>query len=86
MGGLLKLASKQQANSLQMIWKVWVPGALLTLARGIYLNCDHSVSCSAMSECYYGHGGLGDLATRCSHERFNTRIMIITIVVLIILI
>ncbi|MBB6255312.1 methionine ABC transporter permease [Nitrospirillum iridis] len=65
-----------------LILMVLLPEALPALVAGITLTAVVLVSFSAMAG-VVGGGGLGDLAIRYGYQRFNTQVMIATVVVLI---
>jgi D-methionine transport system permease protein len=65
--------------------KVLLPEALPGLVAGVTLTCVVLVSFSAMAG-VVGGGGLGDLAVRYGYERFNTEVMLATVVVLVMLV
>jgi D-methionine transport system permease protein len=69
----------------QIILKVLLPEALPGLVAGVTLTSVVLVSFSAMAG-VVGGGGLGDLAVRYGYERFNTLVMLATVVVLIVLV
>jgi D-methionine transport system permease protein len=69
----------------QIVRKVLLPEALPSLVAGVTLTAVVLVSFSAMAG-VVGGGGLGDLAVRYGYERFNTEVMLATVVVLIVLV
>jgi D-methionine transport system permease protein len=69
----------------QIVYKVLLPEALPSLVAGVTLTVVVLVSFSAMAG-VVGGGGLGDLAVRYGYERFNTEVMLATVVVLIVLV
>jgi D-methionine transport system permease protein len=69
----------------QIVHKVLLPEALPSLVAGVTLTVVVLVSFSAMAG-VVGGGGLGDLAVRYGYERFNTEVMLATVIVLIMLV
>lgn len=68
-----------------IILMVLLPEALPALVAGITLTVVVLVSFSAMAG-VVGGGGLGDLAIRYGYQRFNTQVMVATVVVLVALV
>lgn len=68
-----------------IIVMVLLPEALPALVAGITLTVVVLVSFSAMAG-VVGGGGLGDLAIRYGYQRFNTQVMVATVVVLVALV
>lgn len=81
--GLVEAAEAMGASPLQIITKFMIPEALPSIIRGITLTLITLVAYSAMAGAI-GGGGLGDLAIQYGYERFDTSIMIGTVVLLII--
>jgi len=69
----------------QIVHKVLLPEALPGLLAGVTLTVVVLVSFSAMAG-VVGGGGLGDLAVRYGYERFNTEVMLATVLVLVMLV
>lgn len=68
-----------------IIVMVLLPEVLPALVAGITLTVVVLVSFSAMAG-VVGGGGLGDLAIRYGYQRFNTQVMVATVVVLVALV
>ncbi|MFC7332747.1 methionine ABC transporter permease [Rhodocista pekingensis] len=68
-----------------LIFMVLLPEALPALLAGVTLTLVMLVGFSAMAG-VVGGGGLGDLAIRYGYQRFNTEVMVATVVVLILLV
>jgi len=83
--GLKEAALAMGATPLQIIYKVLLPEAYGSLARGATLTVITLIGYSAMAGAI-GGGGLGDLAIRYGYQRFETNVMIWTVVVLIIMV
>lgn len=83
--GLIEAASAMGANVWQIISKVLIPEALPGIVNGLILTMINLIGYSAMAGAV-GGGGLGDLAIRYGYQRFDIRVMLMTIVVMIILV
>ncbi|MFK3617270.1 ABC transporter permease subunit, partial [Coxiella burnetii] len=83
--GLVEGTRAMGAKHLQIMRKVLIPEALPTSVRGITLRAFTLVGSSAMAG-VVGGGGLGVLAIRYGYGRFDIRVMLITIAVLIVLV
>ncbi|HOJ01032.1 MAG TPA: methionine ABC transporter permease [Anaerolineaceae bacterium] len=83
--GLVEAAQAMGCSVWQIITKVLIPEALPSLILGITLTIISLISYSAMAGAI-GGGGLGDLAIRYGYQRFETEIMIATVILLIILV
>lgn len=83
--GIVEASQAMGASPLQIIIKVLVPEALPTLVRNVTLTAVMLVGYSAMAG-VVGGGGLGDLAIRYGYQRFEIKVMIVTIVILIALV
>lgn len=83
--GLVEAAQAMGCNYLQIVLKVLIPEALPSLVLGATIMVISLLSYSAMAGAI-GGGGLGDLAIRYGYQRFDTPVMVATIVVLIVLV
>lgn len=83
--GLVEAAQAMGCSPWQIILKVLVPEALPSLVLGVALTIISLIGYSAMAGAI-GGGGLGDLAIRYGYQRFETAIMIATVVLLIVLV
>jgi D-methionine transport system permease protein len=83
--GLVEASQSMGATPLQIILKVLIPEALPTIIRGATLTLVTLVGYSAMAGAV-GGGGLGNLAINYGYERFDIRIMLITVVILIVMV
>jgi D-methionine transport system permease protein len=83
--GVIEAAQSMGASNLQIIWKVLLPEARPGLIAGITITTVALVSYTAMSG-VIGGGGLGDLAIRYGYQRFQTDVMIVTVVILLVLV
>lgn len=83
--GLVEAAQAMGCTRWQIILKVLIPEALPSLILGTALTIISLIGYSAMAGAI-GGGGLGDLAIRYGYQRFETGIMIVTVVLLILLV
>jgi D-methionine transport system permease protein len=83
--GVIEAAQSMGASNLQIIWKVLLPESRPGLIAGITITTVALVSYTAMSG-VIGGGGLGDLAIRYGYQRFQTDVMIVTVVILLVLV
>lgn len=83
--GVTEAAQAMGANTRQIILKVWIPESLPALIHGFTVMLVSLIGYSAMAGAI-GGGGLGDLAIRYGYQRFETEIMALTVVVLLILV
>ena len=82
---LIEAAKSYGASNSQIIFRVMFVESLPSLINGITLTLIIVVGFSAMAGTV-GGGGLGDVAIRYGYERFQTDIMIQTVIVLLILV
>ena len=83
--GLIEAAQSMGCTRWQIILKVLIPEALPSLILGVALTIISLIGYSAMAGAI-GGGGLGDLAIRYGYQRYETSIMVITVVLLILLV
>jgi len=83
--GLIEAAQAMGCTRWQIILKVLIPEALPSLILGVALTIISLIGYSAMAGAI-GGGGLGDLAIRYGYQRYETTIMVITVVLLILLV
>ncbi len=82
--GVIEAARAMGATNWQIIWKVLLVEARPSLIVGATICTGTILGYSAMSGTV-GGGGLGDIAVRYGYYRWETGIMIVTVVLLIIL-
>ena len=80
--GLIEAALSMGATTKQIIFKVLVPEAMPAIMHCITITIITLIGYSAMAGAV-GGGGLGDLAIRYGYQRFDTTVMIETIVILV---
>ena len=84
-GGVIEAAQSMGASTMQIIMKVLLPEALPSLINGSAIAATTILGCSAMSGAV-GGGGLGKLAIMYGYNRYQTDIMFITVVLLIVIV
>ncbi len=83
--GVIEAAKSMGASTMQIIMKVLLPEAKPSLLVGAALSITTILSYSAMSG-FVGGGGLGDIAIRYGYNRYETDIMLVTVVILVIIV
>lgn len=83
--GVIEASQAMGASSFQIISKVLLPESLPGLIAGMTITVVTLVSYTAMSG-MVGGGGLGDLAIRYGYYRYETGIMIVSVIVMVILV
>ena len=83
--GVIEAAQSMGASPLQIIFKVMLPEAYPSLINGSVIAMTTILGYSAMVG-VVGGGGLGDLAIRYGYHRYQTDIMLVTIVILIVVV
>lgn len=83
--GVIEAAQSMGASNWQIVWNVLLPESRSGLVAGITITTVALVSYTAMSG-VIGGGGLGDLAIRYGYQRFQTDVMIVTVVILLVLV
>ncbi|MGQ7280584.1 methionine ABC transporter permease [Brevibacillus thermoruber] len=83
--GVIEAAQSMGASNWQIIWNVLLPESRPGLIAGITITTVALVSYTAMSG-VIGGGGLGDLAIRYGYQRFQTDVMVVTVVILLVLV
>lgn len=83
--GVIEASQAMGATNLQIIYKVLIPESMPAIILGITITIVNVIGYSAMAGTV-GGGGLGDLAIRYGYHRFDTEIMIWTVIILIIIV
>lgn len=83
--GVINMAESCGASTWQIIWHILLPEIFPSIIASITVTAIALVSYTAMAGTV-GGGGLGDLAIRYGYQRFQTNIMVITVVLLVILV
>lgn len=83
--GVIEAAQSMGAGIFTIIWKVLLAEARTSLLVGVTIAIGTILGYSAMAG-VVGGGGLGDIAIRYGYYRYETDIMIVTIVILVVLV
>ena len=83
--GLIEAAEAMGATHTQLIFKVLLPEAAPALLRGACLTIISLIGYSAMAGAV-GGGGLGELAINYGYQRFDTMVMLETVIILVVLV
>lgn len=83
--GVIEAAQSMGASTFEIITRVMIPEALSSIILGITTTIINIIGYSAMAGSI-GAGGLGNLAITYGYMRWETDVMIITVIVLIILV
>lgn len=83
--GVIEMAQSTGASTWQIINRVLLPEARPGIIAGITITTVALVGYSAMAG-VIGGGGLGDLALRYGYQRFQTDVMIVTTVIMVLLV
>jgi D-methionine transport system permease protein len=81
--GIIEAAKSFGASNSQIIFKVMLKEAMPSIMSGITLTIISIVGYSAMAGAI-GGGGLGDAAIKYGYQRFQTEIMLYTVIILIV--
>ncbi|MFL0199045.1 methionine ABC transporter permease [Exiguobacterium acetylicum] len=83
--GVIEAAEAMGATPFQTIFRFLLPEALGSLILNLTIATVGLIGASAMAGAI-GGGGLGDLAITYGYQRFDTKVMIITVGILVILV
>lgn len=83
--GVVEAAQSMGASTWQIIWKVLLPEAKPSLLVGAAISITTILGYSAMAGAV-GAGGLGDIAIRYGYHRYQTDMMFVTVVLLVIIV
>ncbi|WP_333648965.1 methionine ABC transporter permease [Lacrimispora sp.] len=83
--GVMEAAKSMGASAFQIVWKVLLPEAKPSLLIGAALSVTTILAYSAMAG-FVGGGGLGDIAIRYGYHRYQTEMMLVTVVILVIIV
>ena len=83
--GVVEAAQSMGASTWEIIWKVLLPEARTSLLVGVTIVTGTILGYSAMAGTV-GGGGLGDIAIRYGYYRYETDVMIVTIIILVLLV
>lgn len=80
--GVIEAAQSMGASPMQVVWKVLLPEAGPSLIMGAAIAVTTILGYSALAGFVAG-GGLGDIAIRYGYNRYQTDIMLVTVVILV---
>jgi D-methionine transport system permease protein len=83
--GVIEAATAAGASPMQIVRYVLLPESLPGLLRGLTVTAVSLIGYSAMAG-IVGGGGVGDLAIRFGYYRYETTVMVVTVVILIALV
>lgn len=83
--GKLEAAISMGSSTFDIVFKVLIPESLSSIILGITIAVINILGYSAMAGAI-GAGGLGDLAIRYGFYRFDTKVMIISVIIIIFLV
>ncbi|WML42941.1 methionine ABC transporter permease [Neobacillus sp. PS3-40] len=83
--GVIEAAEAMGATPAQIIFRFLIPEALGSLVLSLTIATIGLIGASAMSGAV-GGGGLGDLAITYGYQRFDTKVMLITVGMLIVMV
>ena len=80
--GVVEAAQSMGASTFQIIWKVYLPEAKPSLVLGGAISIVTILAYTAMAGSV-GGGGLGDIAIRYGYYRYDTGVMLVTLVFIV---
>lgn len=83
--GVIEAAQSMGANNLQIVWKVLLGEARVSLISGATITIGTILGYSAMAGTV-GGCGLGDIAIRYGYYRYQANILLVTVILLIALV
>ena len=83
--GVVEAAQSMGATDRQIVFEALLPEAMPGIVAAITVTAVALVSYTAMAG-VVGAGGLGDLAIRFGYQRFQTDVMVVTVVLLLIIV
>src|SRR4051812_31414563 len=83
--GVIEAAEAMGATPLQIIFRFLLPEALGSIILSLTIATIGLIGASAMAGAV-GGGGLGDLAITYGYQRFDTKTMFVTVIILIIMV
>ena len=83
--GVVEAAKTMGATNMQIAKKVLLPESVPSLIRGFSITTITLIGYSAMAGAF-GSGGLGDIAIRYGFHRFEPKVMLITVVLIIVIV
>lgn len=83
--GVIEAAQSMGASTISIIFRVMLTEARTSLITGAAIVTGTVLGYSAMAG-IVGGGGLGDIAIRFGYHRYETQVMVVTVIILIILV
>lgn len=83
--GIIEAAQSMGSNPFEIIYRVMIPEALPGIIYAITITTVSLIGLSAMAGTV-GGGGLGDFAIRYGYQYFQTDVMVVTIIILLLLV
>ena len=83
--GVIEAAQSMGATTWQIIWKVLLPEAKPSLLVGAAISITTVLGYSAMSG-FVGGGGLGNIAINYGYYRYETDMVFVTVVILVVIV
>lgn len=83
--GLVEASYAMGATNMQLVRKVLIPEALPALISGFTLTLVNLIGYSAMTG-FAGTGGLGTMAINYGYNRYDTKIILITVIIMVALV
>lgn len=83
--GVIEAAQSMGASTFTIIWKVLIGESRVSLVAGATIALGTIIGYSAMAGTV-GGGGLGDIAIRYGYYRYETDIMIVTVILIVVLV
>ena len=83
--GVIEAAKSMGSNPLEIIFRVYIREGLPGIVRAITITMVSLIGLSTMAGSI-GGGGLGDLAIRYGHQRYQTDITYVTVIIILILV
>lgn len=83
--GIIEAAKSMGASNMQIVTKVYLPEARPSLLTGAAISITTILGYSAMAG-FVGGGGLGTIAINYGYYRYQTDIMILTVIILVIIV
>lgn len=83
--GVIEAARAMGSSTFQMIWKVFLPEARPSLLVGATISLATILGYSAMAG-FVGGGGLGAIAINYGYYRYQSDIMLVTVILLVIIV
>lgn len=84
-GGIIEAAKSMGASPMQVIWQFILPEAVPSLLLGTAINLATILGYSAMAGCI-GGGGLGAIALNYGYYRYQSEILFLTVIILIVIV